>query len=143
MTIDTLTKTNIATVTHFLNGTHAGNLSVIDDTVHQTIVTHGFPGGSPASREQYKQWFVTFGSSFSNMTFEIQSLVADRTTVAVRWRVDVDHTGPFAGVDPTGRRVSFTGTAFYRMQDGRIAETWLHVDERGLLAQLAACDLAA
>lgn len=129
---------NLATVTRFLNGTHSGDVDVIDDTVTPDIVTHGFPGGSPASREQYKQWFRAFGAAFSNGAFEVLATVADEHMVAVRWRVSADHTGPYAGAAPSRRRVSFTGVALYRMAGGLIAETWLHADERGLLTQIGA-----
>jgi steroid delta-isomerase-like uncharacterized protein len=129
---------NRATVSRFLAGTHGGDLAVIDETVSEGIVTHGFPGGNPASREQYKQWFRSFGAAFSNMRFETTVTVADETHVAVRWRVTVDHSGAFAGVPATGRRVSFDGVAIYRLERGLIAETWLHVDEFALLTQIGA-----
>jgi predicted ester cyclase len=129
---------NVATVRRFFDGTHAGDVDVIDETVDEAIVTHGFPGGSPQSRQQYKDWFRGFGASFSNMAFETPTIVADESHVVVRWRVSVDHTGPFAGVPATGRRVTFGGVAIYRMANGRIAETWLHADEMAMLSQIGA-----
>jgi len=123
----------------FIWGTHTGNLDVIDRTVADTLVCHGFPGGNPTDRESYKAWFASFGSGFSNMGFEVLSTVADEEKVAMRWRVSVDHTGPFAGVDATGKRVVFDGMVLYRIDDsGRIAETWLHINELSLLGQVGA-----
>lgn len=122
----------------FIWGTHTGDLGVIDRTVADTIVCHGFPGGNPTSRETYKAWFARFASGFSNMAFEVLSTVADEEKVAMRWRVSVDHTGPFAGVDPTGKRIVFDGMVLYRIEDGLIVETWLHIDELSLLGQVGA-----
>ena len=122
----------------FIWGTHTGDLGVIDRTVAETLVCHGFPGGNPTSRETYKAWFAGFGASFSNMGFEVQSTVADEERVAMRWRVSVDHTGPFAGVDPTGKRIVFDGMVLYRIENGLIAETWLHINELSLLGQVGA-----
>lgn len=134
-----IARRNEAVVRRFLAGTHGGDLAVIDETVSPDIVTHGFPGGTdPDSRESYRAFFEDFGRAFSNMAFEVQHLVADAARVAVRFAVAVDHTGPFAGAAPTGRRVRFEGMALYRMADGRIAETWLHLDERALLTQVGA-----
>lgn len=133
---------NIDTVNRFLAGTHGSDIDVVDRTVARDIVTHGFPGGNPSSREEYKEWFRTFRSSFSNMSFEALSTVADETRVAVRWRVGVDHTGPFAGVEPTGRRVVFEGVATYRLENGLIVETWLDMDRLALLAGIGALDPA-
>lgn len=64
--------------------------------------------------------------------------VADEDHVAVRWIFTVDHTGPFAGVTSTGKRIVFDGTAFYRLVEGRIVETWLHIDQLSLLGQVGA-----
>lgn len=134
---ETIIEANLNTVSRFFDGTHTGDLDVIDETVSEAIVTHGFPGGSPASREQYKHWFEAFGASFSNMTFERLATVADQDHVAVHWRVSVDHSGAFAGIPATGRRVTFDGMALYRMENALIAETWLYVDENSLLSQIA------
>lgn len=129
---------NRATVAKFLAGTHSGQFDVINETVAENIVTHGFPGGNPASREQYKQWFLGFQSGFSVVGFETLAMVADEDKVAVRWRFTVDHTGSFAGVGGTGRRVAFDGMVLYRLDNGLIAETWLHINELSLLQQVGA-----
>ena len=107
-------------------------------TVADRIVTHGFPGGNPDSRESYKQWFRGFQSGFSDMHFETLAMVAEDDRVAVRWRMNVKHTGPFAGVAPTGKPVVFEGMVLYRLENGVIAETWLHIDELSLLGQVGA-----
>ena len=129
---------NRATVARFLDGTHSGRFEVIDETVAEGIVTHGFPGGNPASRDEYKQWFIGFQSGFSIVGFETLAMVADEEKVAVRWRFTVDHTGPFAGVEASGRRIAFDGMVLYRLENGLIHETWLHVNELSLLQQVGA-----
>jgi predicted ester cyclase len=143
MEIDEMTniskiEQNRATVTKFLDGTHSGRLEVIDETVAEDLVTHGFPGGNPASREQYKQWFMGFQSGFSIVGFETLAMVADEEKVAVRWRFTVDHSGKFAGVEATGRRIAFDGMVLYRLENGLIVETWLHINELSLLQQVGA-----
>jgi steroid delta-isomerase-like uncharacterized protein len=129
---------NRRVVEEFLDGTHSGRFEAIEDTVAENVVTHGFPGGNPNSRESYKHWFLGFQSGFTIVSFEVPSMVADEDNVAVRWSFTVDHTGPFAGVPATGRRITFDGTAFYRLEDGLIAETWLHIDQLSLLSQVGA-----
>jgi predicted ester cyclase len=133
-----IVERNRRVVAEFLAGTHSGRFDVVDMTVAESIVTRGFPGGNPRNREEYKQWFRTFQSGFSGMKFETLATVADETNVAVRWRVTVGHTGRFAGVAPTGRRVSFEGVALYRLENGLIAETSLYIDELALLGQVGA-----
>lgn len=132
---------NRETVEAFLAGTHSPDIEdvhVIDRTVSTAIVCHGFPGGDPTDRESYKDFFRIFRKSFSGMTFDVDALVADDHFVAARWRVEARHTGDFAGVAADGRRVEFAGLVLYRMEDGLIAETWLQIDELGLLGQIGA-----
>jgi predicted ester cyclase len=139
-------ETNRATVERFLAGTHAPDIEdvrVIDDTVTEDVVCHGFPGMNPTDRESYKAWFRFFRAAFTGIETEVPVLVADVDHVAARWIVSVNHTGPFAGVAPTGRRVVFDGVALYRMRDGRIAETWLYADEMALLQQIGAMPQAS
>jgi steroid delta-isomerase-like uncharacterized protein len=134
-------ETNVATVREFLAGTHswhAPDLDVIDRTVDSDIVCHGFAGGDPNDRDSYKAWFRTFRESFTEMDFRIDRLVADHEHVAVQWTVAVTHSGDFAGLPATGRRVEFDGMVFYRLVDGRIAETWLSIDLLPVLSQIGA-----
>ena len=140
-TISKAAARNRETVEAFLAGTHSPNIDdvrVIDRTVSPAIVCHGFPGGNPTDRESYKNFFRVFRQSFSGMTFDVDALVADDEFVAARWRVGARHTGDFAGVAADGRRVDFGGLVLYRMEDGLIAETWLQIDELGLLGQIGA-----
>ena len=37
-----------------------------------------------------------------------------------------------------GRRITFDGMVLYRMQDGLIVATWLHINELMLLSQIGA-----
>lgn len=136
---------NRENVRRFLAGTHSGkaaDLTIIDSTVSENILCHGFPGGNPVDRESYKQFFRSFGAAFSDMDFRLLSLITDEHHVAARWRITVTHSGPFAGRGATGRRVSVEGIAQYRLENGLIAETWLYMDELGLLQQIGVMEEA-
>ncbi|MCF8477304.1 MAG: hypothetical protein K9G60_09745 [Pseudolabrys sp.] len=54
MTTSPLAERNRATVAYFLEQTHSGNYAAVDQTVAESIVTHGFPCHCPQSREEYK-----------------------------------------------------------------------------------------
>lgn len=134
-------ETNCRTVERFLAGTHSpdiADVAVIDETVADAIACHGFPGFAIANRESYKAFFRVFRSSFTDMDWRVHALVADETHVAARWEIEATFAGDFAGVKADGRRVSFDGMVLYRMRDGLIAETWLHINETMLLAAIGA-----
>jgi predicted ester cyclase len=42
------------------------------------------------------------------------------------------------GIAPTGKDVEFTGISFYRIEAGRIAESWNEEDQLGLMRQIGA-----
>jgi len=65
-----------------------------------------------------------------------EDLIADGDRVAMRGVFQGVHRGPFAGIAPTERAVSAPLMIVYRIQDGRIAEHWLHFDGASLIAQL-------
>lgn len=135
-------ETNTATVARFLAGTHSpdiADVAVIDETVVPHIVCHGFPGfpdGEFRDRESYKAFFRIFRQSFSDMSFETLKTIATGDFVSAHWEIWATHSGPFQGIAPDGARVVFDGVALYRMEDGKIAETWLTINQPLLLSQL-------
>jgi steroid delta-isomerase-like uncharacterized protein len=132
---------NRRVVERFLAGTHSRNIedvAVIDATVAPDIVCHGFPGGDPTDHASYKNFFRGFRVAFDDMDFDVNAIVADDHFVAVRWTIHATRVGEFAGVPADGRRIVFDGMVLYRMQAGLIAETWLRIDEVGLLRQVGA-----
>jgi predicted ester cyclase len=134
---------NRDTVLRFFDGTHSGNVDVIDGTVSPNIVTHGFPCHSPQSIAEYKQFFRGFGAGFTNMKYKILSALAEGDRVAVRFSIAVDHTGEYLGIPPTGKRVEFEGMVLYRLDHGLIVETWLHLDGLSFMSQIGAVQMAA
>lgn len=133
---------NLDTVTRFLAGTHSPDIedvSVIDATVSETVVCHGFPGfpdGELSGREDYKTFFRVFRRSFTDMDFTTLETITHGDFVSAHWAARASFSGEFAGVAPDFRRVVFDGVALYRLKDGLIAETWLSFNMPLLLAQL-------
>jgi predicted ester cyclase len=68
--------------------------------------------------------------------YDIDDLVAAGETVAVRWTGHLTHTGPIAGVEPTGKQLTLAGMSFYKVRSGQIVETRNLADMLGLLGQL-------
>jgi predicted ester cyclase len=42
------------------------------------------------------------------------------------------------GIPPTGEEVEFTGISVYRIEGGKIAESWNSEDQLGLMRQIGA-----
>lgn len=98
------------------------------------------PGKAQATGDVYEQFAAghrAMTAIFANQSRVIEELEASGDAVWARWRVAATHAGPFLGVAPTGRRVSWTEVAFLRFDsDGRIASGWFLADELQLAQQL-------
>jgi len=67
-----------------------------------------------------------------------EDLIAEGDVVALRGTFQGIHSGPFGGIEATGRSVSANLMIFYRIEDGRIAQHWMQFDVAALIAQLTA-----
>ncbi|MBD3297823.1 MAG: hypothetical protein GF341_04140 [candidate division Zixibacteria bacterium] len=136
MTTQAILERNKDVVRRFFNGTHSGQLDVIDETVSPDIVTHGFPGHNPDSLASYRAFFESLGNAFANLESDIDDMTAEEDRVDVRFTVRGTHVGEYLGIPATGRHVDFTGMVQYRLENSKIAETWLFPDNITIMQQL-------
>ena len=68
--------------------------------------------------------------------WEIQDLVTDGSSVAVRLENSGTPQANWLGIAPTGQPVRFQELAFYRFRDGKIAEMWFLLDISSIQSQL-------
>ena len=66
----------------------------------------------------------------------IDDVMAAGDKVALRWTWSGTHQGLFMGLLPTGKQVSATGTTVYRLEEGKIVESWTAANMVGMLQQL-------
>jgi steroid delta-isomerase-like uncharacterized protein len=110
-----------------------GDLSVADQ-----LVSPDFTGPAGKGPEGFKAMISPLRQGFPDLRFIIQDLVAEGSRVVVRWTSQGTHRGMFAGTAPTGRQVSNEGIGIYRVEDGKIVESWSQVDRLGVLQQIGA-----
>jgi predicted SnoaL-like aldol condensation-catalyzing enzyme len=96
----------------FLN---EGNASIADQ-----LFSPDYTGPGGKGPEDIKAFASLLHQGFPDLHFKIQDMVLEGARVAVRWEMEGTHRGPFAGVTPTGRRISHHGMAIYRIKDGKI-----------------------
>ena len=88
--------------------------------------------------EAAKQEAADFRRGFPDVTSTIEDLIAEGDKVVARWRSRATHRGEYMGITPTGKNVEFTGISMYRIEGGKIAESWNSEDQFGLIRQLGA-----
>lgn len=67
---------------------------------------------------------------------EVLDLISEDDRVVVRYIERGTHTGEFVGRPPTGRRYEKHGFALYRIENSRLAESWMQEDDQGYQQQL-------
>jgi predicted ester cyclase len=75
-------------------------------------------------------------AAFPSYELVAHQIVAEGDMVALRGTFYGVHKGEFAGIAPTGKKVSADLMLFYRMQDGLIVEHWMQWDMNAVLRQL-------
>lgn len=77
----------------------------------------------------------TFGT-FPDWHEEIELLVAEGPYVACITRGTGTQRGPMGDLPPTGKTIEIMNFIFHRIEDGKIAETWIGWDNLAAMAQL-------
>jgi hypothetical protein len=75
-------------------------------------------------------------TGFPDVTHTVDDVIAQDDRVVIRYTAVGTQTGPFQGLPPGDRQVSWTGINIYRFACGRIVEVWSEVDCLGRLTQL-------
>jgi predicted ester cyclase len=88
--------------------------------------------------EAAKQEAANFRRGFQDVTSTIEDLIAEGDKVVARWRSRATHQGDYMGLAPSGKEVEFTGISVYRIEGGKIAQSWNIEDQFGLMHQIGA-----
>jgi steroid delta-isomerase-like uncharacterized protein len=131
-----LTEENKALVHRFEEAVWNGrNPSLVDDFF---AASHIFrpAGDPPLDREGHRQMIAHFQEAFPDGRNTSEELLAEGDKVVQRWTFRGTHQGAFQGIPPTSRQVTLTGISIWRVEDGKIVESWHQLDTLGLLQQL-------
>jgi|SRR5438552_10147622 len=116
-----------------------GRLDVADEVFASDYVRHDLRATEIVpGPEGQKRIAADFRSAFPDLRFEVELLIAERDYVAGRWTASGTHLGSWGGLEPTGKRVTFSGVNIFRFEDGKVAEIWNHRDDLGLREQVGA-----
>jgi predicted ester cyclase len=113
---------------------NAGNVAVADELIHPDYAVPGLGQGPEAVKRNVAAYRV----GFPDLRWTVENEVAEGEWVAVRLVLHATHLGAFAGVAPTGRRVTMQEMVFWRVVDGRLRTIRSQADALGLRSQLGA-----
>jgi len=96
----------------------------------------GHLGVTTMDRNELERLEQQFCVAFPDAHHTIDDLIAEGDRVVLRTTARATHRGTFEGIARTNRSVEFTGLVVYRIQSGRIAESWGEVDFLRLIREL-------
>ena len=114
-----------------------GNIAAIDELMAPDFVEYEevLPG-VPRNGEGVKRVFSLYHSAFSDICVTIDHEVAEGDKVVGLVTVQATHTGEYAGIPPTSRRVVFQVFESFRIAGGQIVEHWGISDRLKMMQQL-------
>ena len=114
------------------------NPDAIDQFFSPDVVVHSVAPDVEGGKgtEYLKQLAKALMEAFPDVKLTVADLVKDGDRLAARVTVEGTHKGEFLGIKPTGKTVRVANFAMYRIENGKIVETWSLVDVAALRRQL-------
>ncbi|MDF2146961.1 ester cyclase [Knoellia sp. p5-6-4] len=109
---------------------------LVGDLLSPDFLFRGSLGQEVHGRDGWRRYRDLIRQGSSDFHNEIIDLVVAEDRAAARLEYSGTHTGPLLGFNPTGRRFTYSGAAFFRASDALLTEAWVLGDLRSLSAQL-------
>lgn len=121
---------------------HAGNVEMLSTlAAGEPALHHPIPGAAH-DRAGFSQMVRDFHAGFAGFDVIVDRMLAGDGAVAIRWRLEGQHTGPWLNVPSSGKPVSVSGMTYceFDLEQNavRLREHWLQFDALGLLDQIRA-----
>jgi len=112
-----------------------GNVKLFDtdfspNVVYDNVTTH------LEGIDDVKKYFGEYVTGFSNRSFKILEIYGQGNRIIKRWSFTGTHTGSFAGIKATGKKVTVEGVTIATMSHDKIIAERDYSDDLGLMQQL-------
>jgi steroid delta-isomerase-like uncharacterized protein len=130
---------NEAVVRRTFDAFNSGDTSTADELIAADAVNH-----DPAQPEEghgpdgFKQTIELYRAAFPDLTFTIDAIFSDGDMVCTRWSTTGTHEGDLMGIPASGNHITSSGISVDRVEDGKVAESWVQWDNLGLMQQIGA-----
>jgi steroid delta-isomerase-like uncharacterized protein len=127
-------ENNKTLVTRYIEFLNQGNLPS-EEFLAPSCVLHdlGMPDLNFADARRFA---ADSFKAFPDQRATIEDLIAEGDRVVCRYSTRMTHQGDFLGMPATGKQLTSTGIAIYKIVAGKIQEEWFCSDRLGLMQQL-------
>ncbi len=118
---------------------NTGDLGAISEVYSDDFIGHmpkGWERSEFCGHEGVRDAILRVRNAFSGWREDIQELLIDGDKAVTRYISTGTHTGPFIGLEATGRSVKIDEISIYRFDGDLIAEQWCLTDDLKLAQQL-------
>lgn len=116
---------------------NAGDLDAYITTLYAPdAIAHFLPPGLPPGHQGLRLFYGAFQAAFPDMQLAFEDVVSEGEKTAIRFRLEMTHTGEFNGIPATNKHVAITGITIFRFADGKTVERWSETDMFSLMQQL-------
>jgi len=117
-----------------------GNLEIFDEVLSPDYVRH-CQAMPPELQEMhgteiFKAFVADFVNAVSDCRDEIEFIIADSNMVAYVTTTTGTQTGPMGNLPASGKEFMLKNIVIQRIENGKIAETWISWDNVAMLTQL-------
>jgi predicted ester cyclase len=88
------------------------------------------------NRDQHEGFARSFYGAFGNLRHEVEHVMANARSAAVRFILQGEHTGSWYGIAPTGRAIRVVAHALLDIEGGKVTALRAVFDEAALLRQI-------
>lgn len=117
-----------------------GKVAVLDELCAPNFILHETGEPDDLTREDLKSYVTEHHSTFPDLHFTIEDVIAEGEHVVARYTVRGTNTGDFVSpemrIPATGKQIAVTGIYIARFAGGRAVEAWDQMDTLGLYQQL-------
>ena len=102
------------------------------DFYDDAVKLQGYPPGIEG-KEGARAFYYGFFDAFDDGRVEVEEILVEGDTAAIRFRLTGTHAGELLGVPASGNPVDVTGQSFIRVRDGKFVERIQQMDGVALL----------
>jgi predicted ester cyclase len=125
----TIVETLVTAIDH-------GDEAAVRGVVDEDLVSHGALGDVHGADGFVGIMLHNVRGGFPDAHVELVEAIAEGDMVSFRLEGSGTHSGPFLGVQPTGKTVRIRGIHHVRIREGRIVEHWQGPDILAMLVDM-------
>ena len=88
-----------------------------------------FPDRTCRGPDEIAAYFEEAFAAMPDWRMEVVAIAEQGDDVFAHWHLEGTHQGPFAGIEPTGRRLAIDGIDHFVIRDGRVVTNFVVFDQ--------------